>query len=121
MFVLSSRTQKTKGATQKMIEHVEFKGHNFQQIILIPMEANILPLIGDRLYSYGTDVYKNVSKKTQLQKQKLLISHSYDVDLVLSVNNINLTFKITVIYLKDMEIMETIQEASSASFLDIYH
>ena len=53
-----------------MIAYVEFKGHNFQQIILIPMEANILPLIGDRLYSYGTDVYKNVSKKSQLQMQK---------------------------------------------------
>ena len=71
MFVLSSRAQKTKGATQKMIAHVEFKGHNFKQVILIPMEANILPLIGDRLYSYGTDVYKNVSKTTQLQKPKL--------------------------------------------------
>jgi hypothetical protein len=33
--------------------------------------------------------------------------YTYDVDLVLSVNNLNLTFKITLLYLKEMEIMET--------------
>ena len=60
---------------KRLNENTSHNGHNvlclFYQVGHKRQKVNILPLISDHLYSYRTDVYKSVSKTTQLQKLKL--------------------------------------------------
>ena len=94
---------------------VSFGGTLFQQVVGIPMGTNCAPLLADLLlYSYESEFLQKLVKDKKIHEARAFnFTHRY-IDDVLSINNSRL------IYPPELEVKETTDTASSASFLDLY-
>ena len=100
---------------------VVFGGRIFQQVIGIPMGTNCAPLLADLfLYSYETEFLQDLVKKKKIKEARSFNFTYRYIDDVLSINNPNFSDWIPLIYPTELEIKETTDTASSASFLDLF-
>ena len=99
---------------------VEFGGHVFQQSIGIPMGTNCAPLLADLfLYSYEAEFLQNLVKNKKHREAKSFNFTFRYIDDVLSINNPAINNYLSMIYPPDLEIKETTESSSSASYLDL--
>ena len=100
---------------------VEFGGRLFQQIVGIPMGTNCAPLLADLfLFSYESEFLQTLVKNKKIKEARLFNFTFRYIDDVLSINNPNFSDWVPLIYPPELEIKETTDTASSASFLDLY-
>ena len=100
---------------------VMFGGKIFQQIIGIPMGTNCAPLLADLfLHSYESEFLQTLIKDKKIKEARSFNFTYRYIDDVLSINNPNFSNWISLIYPPELEIKETTDTASSASFLDLY-
>ena len=99
---------------------VVFGGMVFQQTIGIPMGTNCAPLLADLfLYSYEAEFVQNLLSNKQ---KKLAACFNFTfryIDDVLSLNNDSFHRHLHAIYPPELEIKETTETSSSASYLDL--
>jgi hypothetical protein len=100
---------------------VSFGGILFQQVVGIPMGTNCAPLLADLfIYSYESEFrQKLVKDKTIHEARAFNFTYRY-IDDVLSINNSRFAEFLLLIYPPGLEVKETTDTASSASFLDLY-
>jgi hypothetical protein len=100
---------------------VSFGGTLFQQVVGIPMGTNCAPLLADLfLYSYESEFLQKLVKYKKIHEARAFnFTYRYIGD-VLSINNSRFVEFLPLIYPPDLEIKETTDTASSASFLDLY-
>ena len=100
--------------------YVEFGGQIFQQVVGIPMGTNCAPLLADLfLYSYEAEFIENLKKSS---KKNLARSFNFTfryIDDVLSLNNPKFSDYVDFIYPEDLEIKDTTDSPTHASYLDI--
>ena len=100
---------------------VIFGGHVFQQTVGIPMGTNCAPLLSVLfLYSYDTDFIQGLLKKN---KKKLARSFNFTfryIDDVLSLNNSRFGDFVDRIYPIELEIKDSTDTDTSASYLDLH-
>ena len=95
---------------------VSFRGILFQQVVGIPMGTNCAPLLADLfLYSYESEFLQKLVKDKKIHD----FTYRY-IDDVLSINNSRFAECLPLIYLPELEVKETTDTTSSASFLDLY-
>ena len=101
--------------------YVEFGGHIFQQTIGIPMGTNCAPLLADLfLFFYEAKFLQGLlQRKEKRLAQSFNFSFRY-IDDVLSLKNPNFRDYLHLIYPTELEIKETTDTTSSASYLDLY-
>ena len=99
---------------------VSFGGTLIQQVVGIPMGTNCAPLLADLfLYSYESEfLQKLVNDKKIHEARALHFTYRY-IDDVLSINNSRFAEFLPLIYPPELEVKETTDTASSASFLDV--
>ena len=99
---------------------VEFGGRVFQQTVGIPMGTNCAPLLADLfLYSYEAEFIQNLFKQGQ---KKLAGSFNFTfryIDDVLSLSNSEISNCLDRIYPNELEIKDTTETSTSASYLDL--
>jgi hypothetical protein len=100
---------------------VFFGGRVFQQTVGIPMGASCAPLLADLfLYLYEGDFIQGSLKKNE---RKLGGSFNFTVrylDDVLSLNNSRFGDYVDRIYPIELEVKDTTDEDSSASYLELH-
>ena len=99
---------------------VVFGGKVFQQIVGIPMGTNCAPLLADIfLYSYEADFIQSLlsSGKKKLASQ-FNFTYRY-IDDVLSINNPDFENYLGQMYPAELEIKDTTESNTSASYLDL--
>ena len=99
---------------------VVFGGKVFQQIVGIPMGTNCAPLLADIfLYSYEAEFIQSLlsSGKKKLASQ-FNFTYRY-IDDVLSINNPDFDNYLGQMYPAELEIKDTTESNTSASFLDL--
>ena len=100
---------------------VSFGGILFQQVVGIPMGTNCTPLLADLfLYSYESEFLQKLVKDKKIHEARAFNFTYRYIDDVLSINNSRFAEFLTLIYPPELEIKETTDTASSASFLDLY-
>ena len=99
---------------------VSFGGILFQQVVGIPMGTNCAPLLADLfLYSYESEfVSSNLVKEKKIHEAKAFNFTYRYIDDVSSINNSRFSEFLPLIYPPELEVKETTDTASSASFLD---
>jgi hypothetical protein len=100
---------------------VSFGGTLFQQVVCIPMCANYAPLLADLfLYSYESEFLQKLVKDEKFHEARAFnFSYQY-IDDALSINNSGFAEFLPLIYPPELEVKETTDTASPASFLDLY-
>ena len=99
---------------------VSFGGTLFQQVVGIPMGTNCAPLLADLfLYSYESEFLQKLVKDKIHEARAFNFTYRY-IDDVLSINNSRFAEFLPLIYPPELEVKETTDTASSASFLDLY-
>ena len=100
---------------------VSFGGTLFQQVVGIPMGTNCAPLLANLvLYSYESKfLLKFVKDKKIHEARTFNFTYRY-IDEVSSINNSRFAEFLPLIYPPELEVKETTDTASSASFLDLY-
>ena len=99
---------------------VVFAGKVFQQIVGIPMGTNCAPLLADIfLYSYEAEFIQSLlsAGKKQLASQ-FNFTYRY-IDDVLSINNPDFENYLGQMYPPELEIKDTTESNTSASYLDL--
>ena len=100
---------------------VSFGGALFQQVVGIPMGTNCAPLLADSfLYSYESEFFQNLVKDKKIHEARAFNFTYRYIDDVLSINNPRFSEFLPLIYPPELEIKETTDTASFASFLDLY-
>ena len=101
---------------------VSFGGLLFQQVVGIPMGTNCAPLLADLfLYSYESEFLQKFVKDKKMIHEARAFNFTYRyVDDVLSINNSRFAEFLPLIYPPELEVKETTDTASSASFLALY-
>ena len=100
---------------------VSFGGTLFQQVVGIPMGTNCAPLLADLfLYSYESEFLQKLVKDKKIHEARAFNFTYRYIDDVLSINNSRFAEFLPLIYPPELEVKETTDTASSASFLDIY-
>ena len=100
---------------------VEFGGHIFQQCTGIPMGTNCAPLLADLfLYSYEAEFIQSLVRQKKLSVAKAFNFTFRYIDDVISLNNSIFSDYLPMIYPPELEIKETTESVSSASYLDIF-
>jgi hypothetical protein len=98
-----------------------FGGRVFQQTVRLPMGTNCVPLLADLfLYSYEADFIQGLLKKNE---KKLARSFNFTfryIDDVLSLNNSRFGDFVDRIYHIELEIKDTTNTDTSASYLDLH-
>ena len=99
---------------------VVFSGKVFQQIVGIPMETNCAPLLADIfLYSYEAEFIQCLLS-TGRKKLAYRFNFTYRyIDDVLSINNPEFENFLGQMYPVELEIKETTESNTSASYLDL--
>ena len=122
-----SKQKYTEDTINKMLEFlidnifVVFGNIIFQQTIGIPMGTNCAPLLADLfLYSYEAEFMQNLVKSGQKTVAKSFNSTYRYIDDVLSLNNPKFGDYVNAIYPSELEIKDTTDSSSSASYLDLY-
>jgi hypothetical protein len=99
---------------------VLFGDQVFQQSVGIPMGTNCAPLLADLfLYSYEAEF---IQKLLHEKKKSLAVSFNSTfryIDDVLSINNNQFHSYVDSIYPSELEIKDTTETPTSASYLDI--
>ena len=101
---------------------VVFSGKVFQQIISIPMGTNCAPLLADIfLYSYEVEFIQSLlpAGKKRLASQFTFTYTCRYIDDVLSINNPDFKNNLGQMYPPELEIKDTTESNTSASFLDL--
>jgi hypothetical protein len=92
---------------------VSFGWALFQQVVGIPMGTNCAPLLADLFsYSYESEFLQNLVKDKKIHEARAFNFTYRYIDDVLSINNHR--------FAEFLEIKETTDTASSASFLDLF-
>ena len=100
---------------------VSFGGILFQQVVGIPMGTNCAPLLADLfLYSYESEFLQKLVKDKKIQEARAFNFTYRYIDDVLSINNSRFAEFLPLIYPPELEVKETTDTTSSASFLDLY-
>ena len=99
---------------------VVFAGKVFQQTVGIPMGTNCAPLIADIfLYSYEADFIQSLlSTGKKHLASRFNLTYRY-IDDVLSINNPEFENYLGQMYPAELEIKETTESTTSASYLDL--
>ena len=93
----------------------------FQQVVGIPMGTNCAPLLADLiLYSYESEFLQKLVKDKKIHEARAFNFTYRYIDDVLSINNSRFVEFLPLIYPPELEVNETTNTASSASFLDLY-
>ena len=99
---------------------VVFGDQVFQQSVGIPMGTNCAPLLADLfLYSYEAEF---IQKLLREKKKSLAVTFNSTfryIDDVLSINNDSFHSYVDLIYPCELEIKDTTESSTSASYLDI--
>ena len=99
---------------------VVFGGKDFQQIVGIPMGLNYAPLLADIfLYSYEAEFMQSL---LSAGKKKLASQFNFTyryIDDVLSINNPDFENYLGQMYPAELEIIDTTESNTSASYLDL--
>ena len=100
--------------------HVVFAGKVFQQIIGIPMGTNCAPLLADIfLYSYEAEFIQSLlSTGRKRLASQFNFTYRY-IDDVLSINNPDFENYLGQMYPPELEIKDTTESNTSASYLDL--
>ena len=98
---------------------VMFGGRVFQQKVGIPMGTNCAPLLAELfLYSYEADFIQGLLKKNE---KKLAFNFTFRyIDDVLSLNNFRFGDFVDRIYPIELEIKDTTDTDTTASYLDLH-
>jgi hypothetical protein len=98
---------------------VMFGGRVFQQTVGIPMGTNCAPLLAELfLYSYEADFIQGLLKKNE---KKLAFNFTFRyIDDVLSLNNFRFGDFVDRIYPIELEIKDTTDTDTTASYLDLH-
>jgi hypothetical protein len=98
---------------------VMFGGRVFQQTVGIPMGTNCAPLLAELfLYSYEADFIQGLLKKNE---KKLAFNFTFRyIDDVLSLNNFRFGDFVDRIYPIELEIKDTTDTVTTASYLDLH-
>ena len=100
---------------------ISFGGTLFQQVVGIPMGTNCAPLLADLfLYSYESEFLQKLVKDKKIHEARAFNFTYRYIDDVLSINNSRFVEFLPLIYPPELEVKETTDTASSASFLDLY-
>jgi hypothetical protein len=100
---------------------VSFGGALFQQVVGKPMGTNCVSRLADLfLYSYESEFLQNLLKDKKIHEARAFNFTYRYIDDVLSINNPRFAEFLPLIYPPELEIKETTDTASSASFLDLY-
>ena len=100
---------------------VSFGGTLYQQVVGIPMGTNCAPLLTDLfLYSYESEFLQKLVKDKKIHEARAFNFTYRYIDDVLSINNSRFAEFLPLIYPPELEVKETTDTASSASFLDLY-
>jgi hypothetical protein len=85
------------------------------------MGTNCAPLLADLfLYSYESEFLQKLVKDKKIHEARAFnVTYRY-IDDVLSINNSKFAKILPLIYHPELEIKETTDTASSASFMDLY-
>ena len=99
---------------------VVFAGKVFQQIVGIPMGTNCAPLLADIfLYSYEADFIQSLlSTGKKHLASRFNLTYRY-IDDVLSINNPEFENYLGQMYPAELEIKDTTESTTSASYLDL--
>ena len=99
---------------------VVFVGKVFQQIIGIPMGTNCAPLLADLfLYSYEAEFIQSLlSAGRKRLVSQFNVTYRY-IDYVLSINNPDFENYLSQMYPSELEIKDTTESNTSASYLDL--
>jgi hypothetical protein len=98
---------------------VSFGGILFQQVVGIPMVTNCIPLLADLfLYSYESEFLQKLVKDKKIHEARAFNFTYRYIDDVLSINNSRFAEFLPLIYPPELEVKETIDTASPASFFD---
>ena len=99
---------------------VSFRGILFQQVVGIPMGTNCAPLLADLfLYTYESELLQKLVKDKKIHDARAFNFTYRYIDDVLSINNSRFAEFLPLIYPPELEVKETTDTASSASFLDL--
>ena len=100
---------------------VSFGGTLFQQVVSIPMGTNCAPLLTNLfLYSYESEFLQKLVKDKKIHEARAFNFTYRYIDDVLSINNSRFAEFLPLIYPPELEVKETTDTVSSASFLDLY-
>ena len=99
---------------------VVFAGKVFQQIVGIPMGTNCAPLLADLfLYSYEAEFIQSLLSTGRKQlASRFNFTYRY-IDYVLSINNPEFENYLGQMYPVELEIKDTTESNTSASYLDL--
>ena len=99
---------------------VVFAGKVFQQVVGIPMGTNCAPLLADIfLYSYEAEFIQSLlSNRNKQLASRFNFTYRY-IDDVLSINNSEFQNYLGQIYPVELEINETTESDTTASYLDL--
>jgi hypothetical protein len=99
---------------------VVFGNQIFQQTVGIPMGTNCAPLLADLfLYSYEAEfIQKLLHEKNKSFAVSFNLTFRY-IDNVLSINNDRFHSYVDSIYPSELEIKDTTESSTSASYLDV--
>ena len=124
------QTGKTCYSDEQVISMLEFLIDNIfvsfgrallQQVVCIPMGTNCAPLLADLfLYSNESEFLQNLVKDKKIHEARAFNFIYRYIDDVLSINNPRFAEFLPLIYPPELEIKETTDTSSSASFLDLY-
>jgi hypothetical protein len=100
---------------------VSFGWTLFQQVVGIPMGTNYAPFLADLLLcSYQSEFLQKLVKDKRIHEARAFnVTYRY-IDDVLSINKSRFAECLPLIYPPELEVKETTDTASSASFLDLY-
>ena len=129
-FVREHSDSKSKYTKEDIIRMLEFLVDNifvvfaekvFQQLIGIPMGANCAPLVADIfLYSYETEFIQSLlSTKRKRLASQFNFTYRYIDDVLLSINNPDFENNLGQMYPPELEIKDTTESNTSASYLDL--
>ena len=100
---------------------VSFGGTLFQQVVGIPMGTNCALLLADSfLYSYQSEFLQKFVEDQRIHEARAFNFTYRYIDDVLSINTYRFAEFLPLIYPPELEVKETTDTASSASFLDLY-
>ena len=128
-FVKEHSDSKSKYSEDDIIKMLEFRVDNifvvfagkvFQQTVGIPMGTNCAPLLADIfLYSHETDFIQSLlSTGKKHLASRFNLTYRY-IDDVLSINNPEFENYLGQIYPAELEIKDTTESTTSASYLDL--
>ena len=103
--------------------HKAFSHRNYGSkfVVGIPMGTNCAPLLADLfLYSYESEFLQKLVKDKKIHEARAFNFTYRYIDDVLSINNSKFAEFLPLIYPPELEVKETTDTASSASFLDLY-